>query len=180
MAENATSPPIQQSSLLQTVLIMIAVWGLVSMPVTYTGGASLPHPHSYLQFVREAETGTMSHHNLPKTESAPDHAGMGHANPRPKSDQTVENAPLISPPSFGIERLVLASAVQPALVVSLFVLFAAIWLAAVRLTGRVISPLIPPPRTAIVRNHRAEGRYSGKNDPAGVNERFQCWRRVYE
>lgn len=142
-----------QSSLLQTVLVAIAVWGLVSMPVTYTGGASLPHPHSFLQFVREAETGTMSHHSTPASESMPDHAAMGHAIPRPMSDEAVENAPLISPPSFGIERLVIASAIQPALAVSLFVLFAAIWLAAIRLTGRAVSPLIPPPRTTFA-NHK--------------------------
>ncbi|CAN5548799.1 hypothetical protein BH09CHL1_BH09CHL1_07830 [soil metagenome] len=96
------------------------------MPVIYTGGASLPHPHSFLQFVREAETGTMSHHGAPGAESMPDHAAMGHAIPRPMNDDAAANAPLISPPSFGIERLVLASAVQPALAVSPFILFAAI------------------------------------------------------
>jgi hypothetical protein len=116
------------------------------MPVTYTGGMSLPHPHSFVQFLREAETGTMSHHAMPDMEeTAVEHEAMDHA-PAPMDDEAVGQTPLTSPPSYGIERISLISAVQPTLAASLFVLLALIWPALNRLNGRVISPLIPPPR----------------------------------
>jgi hypothetical protein len=124
----------------------VSVWGLFAMPVTYTGGMSLPHPHSFVQFLREAETGTMSHHAMPDMEeTAVEHEAMDH-DPAPMGgDGAVEQTPLTSPPSYGIERISLMSAIQPAPAASMFVLLALIWPALARLNGRVIAPLIPPP-----------------------------------
>lgn len=147
MAIPAASSPTQPLRLLQIVLIAVSIWGLFAMPVTYTGGASLPHPHSFVQFLREAETGTMGHHAMPDMEeTAIDHEAMGHAPVQPAGGESVERSPLMSPISYGIERISLLTVVQPALTASLFVEFAMVWLAAIRLAGRVVSPLIPPPR----------------------------------
>ena len=147
MASSATSSPTQPPSLLQILLIAVSIWGLFAMPVTYTGGASLPHPHSFVQFLREAETGTMGHHAMPDTEeTAVDHEAMDNDPVQLKGDEAVENTPLISPVSYGIERISLLSVVQPGLAASIFVVFSMSWLAATRLVGRVVLPLIPPPR----------------------------------
>jgi hypothetical protein len=147
LAHAATSTPTESPGPLRILLLIVSIWGLFAMPVTYTGGMSLPHPHSFVQFLREAETGTMSHHAIPDMEeTAVEHEAMDH-HPAPMSgDEAVEQTPLTSPPSYGIERISLISATQPALAANLFVVLALVWPALARLNGRVIAPLIPPPR----------------------------------
>lgn len=172
LAPSATSSPTQPLSPVQALLIAVSVWGLFAMPVTYTGGASLPHPHSFVQFLREAESGTMSHHAMPDMEeTAIDREAMEHAPLRPAGDEAVNDSPLLSPLSYGIDRIALLGLAQPGLAAGIFVTFAAIWLAAIRLTGRVISPLIPPPR-----NHGENANINGlrRRNPEIRRSSFVC------
>lgn len=44
------------------VLILLC-FSLVGTPVTYRGGASNPHPHTFIEFLMEAESGKFDHHH---------------------------------------------------------------------------------------------------------------------
>lgn len=43
--------------------LLLAVLGLLGMPVEYRGGAARHHPHASLQFWSEAGQGSLSHHH---------------------------------------------------------------------------------------------------------------------
>ena len=53
------------------VLVLLCV-SLVGTPVTYRGGASHPHPHTFIEFLMEAESGQFDHHHHGDAEETED------------------------------------------------------------------------------------------------------------
>ncbi len=44
-------------------VLLLLCFSLVGTPVTYRGGASNPHPHTFIEFLMEAESGKFDHHH---------------------------------------------------------------------------------------------------------------------
>jgi len=44
-------------------VLVLLCFSLVGAPVTYRGGASHPHPHTFIEFLLEAESGRFDHHH---------------------------------------------------------------------------------------------------------------------
>jgi hypothetical protein len=45
------------------VVLLLLCFSLIGTPVTYRGGASNPHPHMFLEFLMDAESGAFDHHH---------------------------------------------------------------------------------------------------------------------
>lgn len=45
------------------VVLLLLCFSLVGAPVTYRGGASDPHPHTFIEFLMEAKSGQFDHHH---------------------------------------------------------------------------------------------------------------------
>jgi hypothetical protein len=68
------------------VLILLC-FSLVGTPVTYRGGASHPHPHTFIEFLMEAESGRFDHHHHGGDEESEESETHEH------HDETTDRAP---------------------------------------------------------------------------------------
>jgi hypothetical protein len=58
--------------------LVLLCFSLAGTPVTYRGGASHPHPHTFVEFLMEAESGRFDHHHHGDAEEAEDHDDQEH------------------------------------------------------------------------------------------------------
>lgn len=54
------------------VLLILLCFSLVGTPVTYRGGAPNPHPHMFLEFLMEAQSGNFDHHHHGESDESED------------------------------------------------------------------------------------------------------------
>ena len=59
-------------------VLVLLCFSLVGTPVTYRGGASNPHPHTFIEFLMEAESGRFDHHHHGDADEAEDHDDPEH------------------------------------------------------------------------------------------------------
>ena len=59
-------------------VLVLLCFSLVGTPVTYRGGASNPHPHTFIEFLMEAESGHFDHHHRGGANEAEDQDDPGH------------------------------------------------------------------------------------------------------
>ena len=52
-----------QRLLQHPAVLVLLCFSLAGAPVTYRGGASNPHPHTFIEFLMEAESGHFDHHH---------------------------------------------------------------------------------------------------------------------
>ena len=51
---------------LRKVVLLLAAVSALTMPVSYTGGRSVAHPHAFVQLFFDAAHGTTNHHKTPR------------------------------------------------------------------------------------------------------------------
>lgn len=59
--------------LFHPILLVLVSFSLIGTPMTYRGGASEPHPHTFLEFLMEARAGNFQHHHGVDTIDEHDH-----------------------------------------------------------------------------------------------------------
>lgn len=59
-------------------LVLIALVGILSMPVDYRAGAAISHPHATLQLLLELTSGSLDHHANPVADRGHDHGTRHH------------------------------------------------------------------------------------------------------
>jgi hypothetical protein len=59
-------------------VLVLLCFSLVGTPVTYRGGASNPHPHTFIEFLMEAESGQFDHHHQGGAGETEAHDDSGH------------------------------------------------------------------------------------------------------
>jgi hypothetical protein len=123
------------------------VLALLSMPVNYHAGTDRAHPHSFVQFLQDAASGSMNHH-LVRGESAGEHAAhpAADAPDRATASSAPIGAPVLDQLGPANER---ASALGLALLAALLlwsVVRSRIQAAELVLRGRSVRPASPPPK----------------------------------
>ena len=122
-------------------VIVIAAASILTMPVSYTGGRDVSHPHAFIQLFFDAARGSMSHHRADD--------GHPHVDPPPRAfllAEVPDGTPLLTQTGGSSERVALLS----------MALTTGLWLLLGRLpmvdpsgrflAGRTVGPDIPPPR----------------------------------
>jgi hypothetical protein len=69
-------------------VLVLLCFSLVGTPVTYRGGASHPHPHTFIEFLMEAESGHFDHHHQGDAEEP-----EAHDHPEHHHDETAARTP---------------------------------------------------------------------------------------
>lgn len=128
-------------------LLLLAAVSVLTMPVSYTGGRDVSHPHAFVQLFFDAARGSTNHHgpNMPSMKH-------GHVEPLPREFFLVDvpdDTPVVTPTGGSSERVVLVSM---SLLVGMMLLLAAhprIDTFRPPMSGRDDGPEIPPPRWAV-------------------------------
>lgn len=123
------------------LMLMVAATSVLAMPVSYTGGRDVSHPHAFVQLIIDATSGSTSHHQPSD--------GHGHAE-RPERSIVLtgmpDDTPIVTRGGGAMERVALVGAVlgmgfllilggQPAVLSMRRVL-----------VGLAVGPEVPPPR----------------------------------
>ena len=115
------------------------------MPVSYTGGRSVAHPHAFIQLFFDAANGTTNHHKM---------AEITHHAPPVNTEvflvDVPNGTPIITMPGGSMERVVLIGSVLSAGYALFLAGLPRIGSAVSRLTGISVVPDSPPPRTISV------------------------------
>jgi hypothetical protein len=135
------------------LLFLVTAIGVLSMPVSYRGGAEQVHPHAFIQLWIDAEHGSFDHHHGGAANAA-NHRGHDENNAADMPEEgtspvSVEpGKPLLSPPTAPeTHDLTLVALAMSAL--ALCVVGSSLVGRLCRVTGRTIRPDIPPPRPSI-------------------------------
>lgn len=125
------------------VLLLSAVI-VLAMPVSYTGGRSVSHPHAFVQLFFDAARGSTNHHGAEIVH--------GHAEPIPREyfiAEVPDDTPVVTPTGGSSERVAL---VGMAISGGRFLVLAGlptIDTTRRRLLGRLVRLDIPPPRLTL-------------------------------
>jgi len=115
------------------------------MPVSYTGGRSVAHPHAFVQLFFDAAHGTTNHHKM---------AGMAHHAPPIRREVLLVDVPddtsIITVPGGAMERVGLIGSVILTAFSLLLAGFPRVGTMAKRLLGIDVLPDTPPPRVVAV------------------------------
>ena len=127
-------------------LLALAAVSVLTMPVSYTGGREVSHPHAFVQLFFDAARGSTNHHGPGTTH--------GHVAPLPREFFLVDvpdDTPIVSPTVGSSERVVLVSMSLAAGLLLLLAAHSRIDTIRSRVTGRNDGPDTPPPRWLPVR-----------------------------
>ncbi len=119
-------------------LLLLAAVIVLTMPVSYTGGRDVSHPHAFVQLFFDAARGSTNHHGPSTTH--------GHVAPLPREFFLVDvpdDAPIVTLTAGSSERVVLVS---------------------MSLAAGLLLLLAAPPRTDTIRS-RVNGRNDGPETP---------------
>lgn len=127
---------------LRKAVLLLAAVSVLTMPVSYTGGRSVAHPHAFVQLFFDAANGTTSHHTV----SEPVHH---HTPPVRRVVFLVDvpdETPIVTPPGGAMERVALIGSVLAAGYALVLAGLPRICSVLSRLTGVTVIPDSPPPR----------------------------------
>lgn len=132
--------PTTESRLARAVLLLAAV-SVLAMPVSYTGGRNVSHPHAFVQLLFDAARGSTNHHR----------ATTHHVHTEPVAREfflldVPDDTPVVSPTGGSIERVALVSMALTAGIFLNLGRLPGIESAWARLAGRTFGPDLPPPR----------------------------------
>ncbi len=125
-------------------LLLLAAVSVFAMPVSYTGGRSVSHPHAFVQLFFDAARGSTNHHG--------DATAHGHAGLIPREFFLVDvpdDTPVVTPTGGSSERVALVSMALAAGLLLILTGLPTIDTTRPRLVGRMVGPDIPPPRLAL-------------------------------
>jgi hypothetical protein len=132
-------------TILRKAVLLLATVSALTMPVSYTGGRSVAHPHAFMQLFFDAARGTTSHHQM---------GGMTHHVPPIHRDvflvDVPDDTPVMTIPSGAMERVALIGSVLAAASVLFLAGPPRIGSVLGRLTGIAVIPDIPPPRPVAI------------------------------
>ena len=127
--------------MLRKVVLLLAAVSALTMPVSYTGGRSVAHPHAFIQLLFDAANGTTSHHQM---------AGMTHHAPPVLREvflvDVPDDTPIVTVLGGAMERVALIGSVLSAAYAMVLAGRPRIGSAVGRLTGIAVVPDSPPPR----------------------------------
>lgn len=126
---------------LHKVVLLLAAVSALTMPVSYTGGRSVAHPHAFVQLFFDAAQGTTSHHQTP---SMTRHAPPIHRNVF--LVDVPDDAPVTTVPGGAVERVGLIGSVLASGYVLFLTGLPRMRSVPGRLNGIEVIPDIPPPR----------------------------------
>ena len=126
---------------LRKAVLLLAAVSALTMPVSYTGGRSVAHPHAFIQLFFDAARGTTNHHQM---------AEMAHHAPPIHPEvflvDVPEDTPIVTVLGGAIERVAMIGSVLTAGFVLLLAGLPRIGSVASRLAGIAATPDKPPPR----------------------------------
>ena len=133
-------------AMLRKAVLLLAAVSALTMPVSYTGGRNVAHPHAFIQLFFDAANGTTNHHNM--SEMAHHHA--------PPVDRDIflvdvpDDTPIVTLPGGAMERVALIGSVLAAGFTLVLAGLPRIGAVVSRLTGIEIIPDSPPPRAVAI------------------------------
>lgn len=139
-------------AMLRRAVLLLAAVSALTMPVSYTGGRSVAHPHAFIQLFFDAANGTTNHHNVAGMSGMP---GMAHhhAPPVVRDVFLVDvpgDTPIVTLPGGAIEQVALIGSVLAAGYALFLAGLPRVGTGIARLTGVDLVPDSPPPRSLVI------------------------------
>jgi hypothetical protein len=139
-------------AMVRKAVLLLAAVSALTMPVSYTGGRSVAHPHAFVQLFFDAASGTTNHHNMSGMSGMP---GMAHHHAPPVHREVFlvdvpDDTPIVTMPGGAMEQVALIGSVLAAGYALVLAGLPRIGAAVSRLTGIDVIPDSPPPRAVAI------------------------------